>query len=122
MAFEIIMLMAAVAGECGSFQLIPCNLFFAFLFLPPLLLGLLLWKDSGLRGVSLGGGRRRLRRWSLGWTRFFGKCFVMTGSGLDSKAGLFATRTRTRARAPGTTLRDSGWSGAQAAEADHGLG
>lgn len=28
MAFEIIMLMAAVAGECGCFQLIPCNLFF----------------------------------------------------------------------------------------------
>lgn len=33
MAFEIIMLMAAVTGECGCFQLIPYNLF--FFFLPP---------------------------------------------------------------------------------------
>lgn len=39
MAFEIIMLMAAVAGECGRFQLIPCNLCFASLSSPPLLLG-----------------------------------------------------------------------------------
>lgn len=51
MAFEIIMLMAAVAGECGCFQLILSNLFFAFLFVPPLLPGLCLWKDSELLGV-----------------------------------------------------------------------
>lgn len=51
MAFEIIMLMAAVAGECGRFQLIPRNLFFASLFLPPLLVQLRLLKDSELLGV-----------------------------------------------------------------------
>lgn len=63
MAFEIIMLMAVVAGECSRFQLIPCNLFFASLFFPPLLLHLLLRKDSEL---SFGGRRQEVRMLELG--------------------------------------------------------
>ena len=111
MAFEIIMLMAAVAGECGSYQLIPCNLFFASLSLPPLPLLLLLWKDCGLRAVSFGGERRRLVRWSLGLTRFFKKVWwqvVAWTARLGSSPrgrGLPAPHSETRAGAERRRLR-----------------
>lgn len=39
--------------------------------------------------------------------------FVVTGCGLDIKAGFFPARIRTRARTPCTMLRDSGWGGAR---------
>lgn len=71
MAFEIIMLMAAVTGECGCIQLIPCNLFFASLFLPPLLLSSVLGKIESFPVFNLVARSGRLGRWSLGLMRFF---------------------------------------------------
>jgi hypothetical protein len=47
MAFEIIMLMAVVAGECCRFQLIPHN----FFFLLPFFLGFIFVRNWSLPNV-----------------------------------------------------------------------
>lgn len=80
--------MAAVAGECDCFQLIPCNLFLPPFSSLPYFLGSIFAGAKMVFNLVAGAGRLRLEALEPRVDAIFLGGFVVTCGGLDSKGGL----------------------------------